>query len=63
MKIVLKELKETRVCLKIIRKKEMIKPVTRMDEIGKENEELIAIVSKSIDTANKNNYLLVKEPN
>jgi hypothetical protein len=34
-----------------------------MDEIGKENEELIAIVSKSIDTANKNNYLLNKEPN
>ncbi len=63
MKIVLKELKETRVCLKIIRKKEMINPVSRMDEINKENEELIAIVSKSIDTANKNNYLLNKQSN
>ncbi|HSZ86385.1 MAG TPA: four helix bundle protein [Puia sp.] len=60
MKIVLKE---TRVCLKIIRKKEMIKPIARMDDIGKENEELVAIVSKSIDTANKNNYLLNKQPN
>jgi four helix bundle protein len=55
MKIILKELKETRVCLKLINKREMIKPVSRMESIVKENEELIAIVSKSIDTANKNN--------
>ena len=32
MKIVLKELKETRVCLKIITRSEMIKPVERLKE-------------------------------
>jgi len=63
MKIVLKELKETRVCLKLIGKKEMIRPNTRMDDIRKENEELIAIISKSIDTANRNIHLLSKQTN
>ncbi|HRH49423.1 MAG TPA: four helix bundle protein [Panacibacter sp.] len=55
MKIVLKELKESRVCLKLIRKKEMIKPISKLDGIFKETEELVAIVSKSIETAKKNN--------
>jgi four helix bundle protein len=55
MKIVLKELKESRVCLKLIKKKEMIKPISKLDSIFKETEELIAIISKSIDTAKKNN--------
>ncbi len=41
MKIVLKELKETRVCLKIITKTEMIKPVDRLKNIKLENEQLI----------------------
>ena len=54
MKIVLKELKETRVCLKIITRSEMIKPVERLKDIKSENEELISIVAKSIDTARKN---------
>ena len=54
MKIVLKELKETRVCLKIITRSEMIKPVERLKDIKSENEELIYIVAKSIDTAKKN---------
>lgn len=54
MKIGLKELKETRVCLKLILKKEMIKPNSRLEPIVKENEELIAIFSKSIDTSKKN---------
>src|SRR3954469_8227675 len=40
MKVILKELKETRVCLKLIRSKEMIKPVTRLNGIFKECEEL-----------------------
>ena len=52
--IVLKELKECRSALKIIRKKELIKPVTKLDGIYKESEELIAIVAASINTANKN---------
>jgi four helix bundle protein len=52
--VVLKELKECRTALKIIRPKEMIKPVKRIGEISKETEELIAIVAKSIETATKN---------
>lgn len=55
IKIILKELKETRVSLKLIRRKQMIKPVSRLDNIQKECEELVAIMSKSIDTAKKNN--------
>ena len=54
MKIALKELKETRVSLKLIRKREMINPILRLDPVSKENEELIAILSKSIDTAKRN---------
>ncbi len=52
--IVLKELKECRSALKIIRKKGLIKPVSKLDGIYKETEELVAIIAKSIDTANKN---------
>ena len=54
MKMLLKELKETRVCLKLISKKEMIKPVKKLEPLKKENEELIAISSTSIETAKKN---------
>ena len=54
MKIVIKELKETRVCIKIISKSLMIKPVERLNNIKSENEQLIAIVAKSIQTAKKN---------
>ena len=55
MKLIVKELKETRACLKLISKKEMIKPVKKLDPLKKENKELIAIISKSIETAKKNN--------
>ena len=54
MKISLKELKETRVCLKIISKAKMITPVERLDNIQSENEQLISIIAKSIETAKKN---------
>ena len=54
MKIVLKELKEARVCIKVIDKVSMIKPVERLQNIKSENEQLIAIIAKSIDTAKKN---------
>ena len=54
MKIVLKELKETRVCLKIITKSIMIKPVERLKDVKSETEQLISIIAKSIDTAKKN---------
>jgi len=50
----LKELKECRTALKIIRRKELIKPIKRTDELFKETEELIAIIAKSIETAEKN---------
>ncbi len=53
--IVLKELKECRVILKIVKKKEMIKPFGQLSEIYNETEELIAIIGKSINTAKKNN--------
>ena len=55
MKIILKELKESRVCLKLIIRKQMIKPVNRLNDLKNECEELIKIISKSIDTAKKNN--------
>jgi four helix bundle protein len=54
MGIVLKELKECRVALKVIIKKTIIKPVTKLDGIYKETEELVAIIAKSIVTAKKN---------
>ena len=57
MGVVLKELKECRTALKVIRKKEMIKAVKKLDAIFKETEGLIAIIAKSIDTAKKNNNL------
>ncbi|MEO6328972.1 MAG: four helix bundle protein [Ginsengibacter sp.] len=56
MKIVLKELKECRVALKIIIKKQLIKATSNLDGIFKETQELIAIIAKSIETANKNKY-------
>ena len=52
--VVLKELKECRTALKIIRRKELIKPIKKTDELFKETEELIAIIAKSIETAEKN---------
>jgi len=52
--VVLKELKECRTALKIIRKKELIKPTKRISLIYKETEELIAIIAKSIETAQNN---------
>ncbi len=54
MKIVLKELKETRVCLKVITRAKMINPVERLKNIKSENEQLISIIAKSIETAKKN---------
>ncbi|HED07737.1 MAG TPA: four helix bundle protein, partial [Ignavibacteria bacterium] len=51
MSIVLKELKECRTALKIINKKEMIKPINKITDIFRETEELIAIIAKSIYTA------------
>ena len=55
MKIIVKELKESKVCLKLIIRKQMIKPASRLNNLKDECEELIRIISKGIDTARKNN--------
>ena len=49
--VVFKELKECRTALKIICKKQLIKPVSKLVDIFRETEELIAIIGKSITTA------------
>lgn len=54
MGVVLKELKECRPALKVILKKEFIKPITKLEGIYQETEELIAIIAKSIITAKQN---------
>jgi four helix bundle protein len=54
MKISAKELRETQSCLKIIKKKSWCVE-QKSDEALNENNQLIAIFVKSIDTAKKNN--------
>ena len=54
LKIILKELRETLVCLKIIERKPLISPVSKLSPLIKENNELISIFVKSIDTAKRN---------
>ena len=54
LKIILKELRESRICLKIIQKKPLLK-AERLIAIIQENNELIAIFLKCIETAKKNN--------
>ena len=50
LKIILKELRETCICLTILQHKSLIKNT----DVTKENKELIAIFSKSIETAEGN---------
>ena len=55
VKIILKELRETRIALKIIDKKKLL--ITQTDKLKSVTDEcnqLIAIFVKSVDTANKN---------
>ncbi|HEY0067433.1 MAG TPA: four helix bundle protein [Flavisolibacter sp.] len=52
--VCLKELKECRTALKIIIRKQLIKPAKRLQGIFSETEELIAILAKSKATAQKN---------
>ena len=51
--IVLKELKETRFWLRLIRDVPLVQPVTRLDPLIKEVEELVAIFAKSLSTSRK----------
>jgi len=53
LKIVLKELRETRVWLLLIMRAELIKPVTKLDALINEANELISIFVKSVKTATK----------
>jgi four helix bundle protein len=53
LKLVQKELRETKMCLRIIQKRNYF-AADRLIAILKENDELLAIVYKSIDTARKN---------
>jgi len=54
LRIVLKELKESRICLKIIERKPLIPNIKKLLPVLKETEELIAIIYKSIETAQSN---------
>lgn len=54
MKVILKELRETLVCLKIIHRSKLYKTEKRITSAKNENNELIAIFVKSIETARKN---------
>jgi four helix bundle protein len=51
MKIILKELRETFICLKIIQRTKLYKSVGRIQKAKTENNELISIFVKSIETA------------
>jgi len=54
IKVVLKELRETLVCLKIIHRTKLYKPEGKIKFAMKENDELIAIFVKSVETAQNN---------
>ena len=54
MKIVLKELRETYMSLSIIIHAEILKKKTNIEDTKKENNELISIFVKSIETARRN---------
>ena len=54
IKIVLKELRETFVCMKIIHRTKLYKTEAKIEKAEKENNELISIFVKSIETAQKN---------
>ena len=54
IKVVLKELRESFVCLKIIYKARLFKTKIKIEAALKENDELISIFVKSVETAQKN---------
>ena len=54
MKVILKELRETFICFKIIIRKPLIRPIADVESAYQENNELISIFVKSIQTANRN---------
>ena len=54
IKIVLKELRETMICLKIIDRSKLLPAIEKLKIALKENDELISIFVKSVETASKN---------
>ncbi len=54
LKIALKELRETYICLKIISKARLFSDKNILDKTQVENNELISIFVKSVETAQKN---------
>jgi four helix bundle protein len=54
LKVALKELRETQVCLKIIKKVNWIKDTVYLDQAMSESNQLISILMKSIETATNN---------
>ncbi|MCG8696523.1 MAG: four helix bundle protein [Bacteroidales bacterium] len=56
MKVILKELREILVCLKIIHRSKLYKTEEKIIKAKKENNELISIFVKSIETAEKNQF-------
>ena len=54
MGVALKELRETRIWLLIIMKAKLIKPVSKLDALLDENNQLISIFVTSIGTAKQN---------
>ncbi len=67
IKVILKELRETMICLKLIKNKHLINTSFMIDKVVVENNELISIFVKSIQTAQKkmtskekNNFLYIK---
>ena len=54
MKISLKELRESFICLKIIYKANLTSAKQKLEKALKENDELISIFVKSVETAQKN---------
>jgi four helix bundle protein len=55
MKICLKELKESNICLQIVKRKPLILDFPKLDTGISECKELISIFVKSIETAKENN--------
>jgi four helix bundle protein len=53
LKVAMKELRETEIWLKVIRRAQMIDPAARLDPLIKETDELIAILFTSVETARK----------
>ena len=54
MKVALKELRETKVWLLMIVRAKLIKPVSKLDSLIGENDELISVFMSSIKTAKQN---------